>query len=169
MQASLRPQGSLARRHYEHIWIELGVFVEITRYMYGAPPRARKHNMAQNTRHDAQQRSIRLQGWLEKYSVSAPRWRKNWRSRLLVLWDDRICWHKGSLAWATDAAAGGLNRLEPETKVLRTPPIGGGTVLCPMRALSWQRFVGLGHRCRSLCCGLRQNGSCALRPKKKSP
>ena len=94
-------------------------------------------------------RSIRLQGWLEKYSVSAPRWRKNWRSRLLVLWDDRICWHKGSLAWATDAAAGGLNRLEPETKVLRTPPIGGGTVLRPMRALSWQRFVGLGHRCRS--------------------
>ena len=62
-----------------------------------------------------------LQGWLEKYSVSAPRWRKNWRSRLLVLWDDRICWHKGSLAWATDAAAGEL-RLEPETKVLRDGP-----------------------------------------------
>ena len=44
---------------------------------------ARKDNVVET---HGTMRSIRLQGWLEKYSVSAPRWRKNWRSRLLVLW-----------------------------------------------------------------------------------
>ena len=36
---------------------------------------------------------IRKEGWMEKRSVSQPLM-KNWRSRHVVLWDDRVCWHK---------------------------------------------------------------------------
>ena len=74
---------------------------------------------------------MRKDAWIEKLSVSAPAWRKNWRERHVVLYDDRICWNK-----ANGRAAGKLV-LGPGTEVLRddtrTPPTlsisRGGRVL----------------------------------------
>ena len=71
-------------------------------------------------------------GWLEKLSVSAPSWCKNWRRRLLVLWGDGICWHR------KDGPAGAL-RFEPGTTVQRDLIAGGSgstlSIACAGRVL----------------------------------
>ena len=57
------------------------------------------------------------QGWLEKRAVSA-RYVKNYRRRLLVLWPDRVCWHRSR---AEEAPAGELP-LQRDTVVAMMEP-----------------------------------------------
>ena len=63
--------------------------------------------------HNASVQPIK-QGWLEKRSVSAPSMFKNWRRRRLVLWSDRIHWHRGE-----EGRAAGELRFGPGTTVLQ--------------------------------------------------
>ena len=63
--------------------------------------------------------SPRKQGWLDKKSVSAPWWAKNWRRRYLVLWDHGIRWYTTSEIEAASLPATGELRFMPETTVQR--------------------------------------------------
>ena len=55
----------------------------------------------------------RKQGWLEKQAVSV-RLLKNWRMRDIVLWADRICWHREA-----GAPAAGELWFEARTRAVR--------------------------------------------------
>ena len=73
----------------------------------------------------------RKQGWLEKQAVSA-RWLKNWRTRDIRLWADRICWHRE----AGDPATGEL-WFEARTRVVRDDKEGDRrlSIACADRVL----------------------------------
>ena len=59
------------------------------------------------------------EGWLEKYSVSAPSWQKNWRKRYIVLWGNRICWHASA-----DSRARGELHFAAHSKVMHDDDAG---------------------------------------------
>ena len=76
----------------------------------------------------------RKQGWLEKQAVSA-RWFKNWRTRDIRLWADRICWHREA-----GAPAAGELLFEACTRVARNDKEGESrlSIACADRVLVLQ-------------------------------